>query len=121
MSRWLRICALHNILPYTGVAALIQRQQLAIFRVRDAVYAIGNRDPVSGANVLARGVVGDIRGEIVVASPIYKQHFSLVTGRCLEDPSLSVPVYLTRVIGSEIWVRSDACVAELAAKADAHS
>jgi NAD(P)H-dependent nitrite reductase small subunit len=108
MSRWSRICALHNILPYTGVAALIQRQQLAIFRVRDAVYAIGNCDPVSGANVLARGIVGDIGGEIVVASPIYKQHFSLVTGRCLEDPALSVPVYLTRVIGSEVWVRSDA-------------
>ena len=58
--------------------------------------------------ISARGSVGDIRGELVVASPIYKQHFSLVTGRCLEEPSLAVPVYFVRVIGSEVWVRSDA-------------
>jgi|SRR5215469_6927033 len=107
MSRWSRVCALHNILPYTGVAALVRRRQLAIFRVQDAVYAIGNRDPVSGANVLARGIVGDIGGEVVVASPIYKQHFSLVSGRCLEEPSLSVPVYPTRVVEREVWVRDD--------------
>ena len=44
------------------------------------MYAIGNYDPASDANVLARGIVGDIGGEIVVASPIYKQHFSLRHG-----------------------------------------
>jgi nitrite reductase (NADH) large subunit len=81
---------------------------VAVFRVEDAVHAIGNHDPASGANVLSRGIVGDIGGEVVVASPIYKQHFSLVTGRCLEEPSLSVPVYLTRVVGSEVWVRCEA-------------
>ena len=66
-------------MPDSGVAALVDGREVAVFRVRDAVYAIGNHDPASGANVLARGIVGDIGGEIVVASPIYKQHFSLVT------------------------------------------
>lgn len=106
--RWTHVCALGDILPDSGVAARVNGRQVAIFRVRDAVHAIGNHDPVSGANVLARGIVGDIGGEIVVASPIYKQHFSLVTGRCLEDPSISVPVYLTRVITSEVWLRGEA-------------
>ena len=64
--------------------------------------------PASGANVLSRGIVGDLGGEIVVASPIYKQHFSLVTGRCLEEPELSVPAYLARVIDGEVWVRGKA-------------
>jgi nitrite reductase/ring-hydroxylating ferredoxin subunit len=32
-----------------------------------------------------RGIIGDLQGERVIASPIYKQHFSLATGRCLED------------------------------------
>ena len=105
--RWSRVCALHSILPNTGVAALVQKRQLAIFRVLEQVYAIGNYDPASGANVLARGIVGDLGGQIVVASPIYKQHFSLLTGRCLEEPSLTVPVYLARVIGREVWVRAD--------------
>ena len=52
------------------------------------LYAIDHRDPFSGANVIARGIVGDLQGEPVVASPLYKQHFRLVDGRCLEDDSV---------------------------------
>ena len=105
MSGWQQVCALDDIVPETGVAALIDDLQIAIFRVRDAVYAIGNHDPASNANVLARGIVGDIGGEIVVASPIYKQHFSLVSGRCLEQPELSVPTYPSRVHEGQVWLR----------------
>lgn len=49
------------------------------------IYALDNRDPFSGANVIGRGIVGDLKGELVVASPIYKQHFRLTDGQCLED------------------------------------
>jgi NAD(P)H-dependent nitrite reductase small subunit len=73
-------------------------------RVGCSVFAIDNFDPVSEVNVLSRGIVGDIQGEYVVASPIYKQHFSLTTGRCLEDPSKSVNVYPARVVAGHIWV-----------------
>jgi NAD(P)H-dependent nitrite reductase small subunit len=104
-ASWHSVCALEDILPESGTAALIDDEQIAVFRVRDAVFAIGNRDPASNANVLARGVVGDIDGEIVVASPIYKQHFSLITGRCLEEPRFSVDAYLAEVRKAQIWVR----------------
>jgi NAD(P)H-dependent nitrite reductase small subunit len=100
----MKICRLDEIVPDTGVAALVGAEQVAVFRIDQNVYAIGNRDPFSGANVLARGIVGDLKGELVVASPVYKQHFSLVTGLCIEDPSVSVPVYRTRVEGGEIQV-----------------
>jgi nitrite reductase (NADH) large subunit len=109
--RWRSICALDDIYPEAGVCALIDDQQVAIFRVGEVVYAIGNYDPASGVNVLARGIVGDLGGELVVASPIYKQHFSLITGRCLEEPELSVPVYLARVNDSQVWVRTPAIAA----------
>lgn len=105
-ARWRPVCALEDVLPDTGVAALIEGQQVAIFRVRDAVHGIGNLDPASDANVLARGIVGDLEGQIVVASPIYKHHFNLITGQCLEDAALSVPTYLTQVIDGHIWVRA---------------
>ncbi|WP_322527884.1 nitrite reductase (NAD(P)H) small subunit [Salinicola sp. LHM] len=49
------------------------------------LYAVDNHDPFSGANVIGRGIVGDLKGELVVASPIYKQHFRLTDGQCLED------------------------------------
>jgi len=101
---WQEICGLADILPDTGVCADLGRQ-IAVFRVDDAVYAIDNRDPGSGANVLSRGIVGDLGGELVVASPIYKHHFSLTTGRCLEEPELSVAAHECRVVEGRVWVR----------------
>jgi len=100
----MRVCRLDDIVPDTGVCALVGGEQIAVFRIQQEVYAIGNRDPFSGANVLARGIVGDLNGELVVASPVYKQHFSLLTGRCIEDPSVSVPVYRARVEGVDIKI-----------------
>lgn len=104
---WHPVCALEDILPESGAAALIDGKEIAVFRVRDAVFAIGNLDPASNANVLARGIVGDIGGEIVVASPIYKQHFSLITGRCVEEPRLAVRAYMAEVRHGHIWVRAN--------------
>jgi NAD(P)H-dependent nitrite reductase large subunit/NAD(P)H-dependent nitrite reductase small subunit len=102
---WHFACDLEEILPGSGVAALIEGRQIAIFRVGDSVYALDNYDPISEANVLARGLSGDLQGELVVASPVYKHHFSLITGRCLEDPDQSVSVYPARVNEGRVWVR----------------
>jgi assimilatory nitrate reductase catalytic subunit len=92
-----RVCRLEDIVPDSGVCALVAGEQVAVFRVEGKIHAVGNRDPFSGANVLSRGIVGDLKGELVVASPVYKQHFSLLTGRCVEDGAVRVPVYGARV------------------------
>jgi len=98
-----RVCPLEDIVPGAGVAALVGGEQVAIFRLDDeSVHAVGNRDPFSNANVLSRGIVGDLKSELVVASPVYKQHFNLLTGRCIEDASARIPVYAARV--EEGWV-----------------
>ena len=91
------VCRLEDIVPDTGVCALLGDEQVAVFRIEDRVYAVGNHDPFSGANVLSRGIVGDLKGELVVASPVYKQHFSLASGRCIEDGAVQIPVYAARV------------------------
>ena len=114
-SRWMHICALEDIYPESGVCALIEGRQVAIFRINGGVYAIGNHDPLSGVNVLSRGIVGDIGGELVVASPLYKQHFSLISGRCIEEPDHCVPVYLARIHEGQVWVRAEPVVMPRAA------
>ena len=101
----MKICRLDDIVPDTGVAALVGGEQVAVFRIGQKIYAIGNRDPFSGANVLSRGIVGDLNGELVVASPVYKQHFSLLTGRCIEDASVCVPVYRAHVEDADVLVQ----------------
>ena len=100
------ICALDDILPDTGVCAWLDGRQVAVFRVGDGeeIYAIGNYDANSGANVLARGIVGDLGGRLVVASPIYKQHYDLKTGECIEDPIASVRAYRAQVIDGRVRV-----------------
>jgi NAD(P)H-dependent nitrite reductase small subunit len=102
---WFQICDLDDILPDTGVCAVLDGRQIAIFRVDEVPYAIDNRDPASGANVLSRGIVGDLGGEIVVASPIYKHHFSLTSGRCLEDADYSVDTYPARILSGGVWIQ----------------
>jgi len=105
-DNWNFICTLEDIIPYSGVAALIDGKQIAVFRVGDEVYAVDNFDPESGANVLSRGLVGDIKGELVVASPIYKHHYSLTTGKCLEAPETSIEAYAAKIEDSRVWVRT---------------
>ncbi|NEE25138.1 nitrite reductase (NAD(P)H) small subunit, partial [Streptomyces sp. SID7982] len=60
------------------------------------VYAIGNRDPFTGAYVLSRGLLGSAGGRPFVASPLLKQRFDLATGACLDDEEVSVPVFAVR-------------------------
>ena len=108
MSEWVRICRLEDIVPNTGVCALVGGRQVAVFRLDDdSLYALSNHDPFSKANVLSRGIVGDIKGEMVVASPVYKQHFSLQSGQCLEDPEVRVPVFPVRLDTGVVWVSSE--------------
>lgn len=104
ITHWTSVCALQDIYPNTGVCALINGEQVAIFRVGETVYALSNYDPFSKAYVLARGLVGDRNGTLKVASPIYKQNFSLTTGQCLDDEQISVPVYPVRVVEGEVQV-----------------
>ena len=105
-NQWIDVCHLDDITPNTGVGALIAGQSVALFRVvnEKRIYALSNKDPFSQANVMARGIIGDLQGERVIASPIYKQHFSLATGRCLEDKDQKLSVFPTKIENGRVWV-----------------
>ncbi|MBW4444542.1 MAG: nitrite reductase small subunit NirD [Plectolyngbya sp. WJT66-NPBG17] len=104
-TNWLTVCDLEDILPNTGVCALVEGQQVAIFRAgQDALYAIDNYDPFSKAYVLSRGIVGDRNGVPKVASPIYKQNFNLKTGECFDDASVVVRTLAVQLVGNQVQV-----------------
>lgn len=101
--RWTPVCAVDDILPDTGVCALVNGRHVAIFRVGpQQFFAIDNVDPKAGASVLARGLVGSLGDRTVVASPLYKHHFDLRSGECLESPELSVRAHAVRVEGPQV-------------------
>jgi nitrite reductase (NADH) small subunit len=110
--RWESACRLDQLQPGRGVAALLGDRQIALFRLvgdtggpdgAAVVHAIDNIDPISGAAVLSRGILGDRQGRPVVASPVYKQAFCLETGRCLDEPGQEVEVFSVRVTNG--WVQ----------------
>jgi nitrite reductase (NADH) small subunit len=108
VQQWTTICPLERILPNTGVCALVNDRQIAVFRVGEGsdVYAIENYDPFSKAYVLSRGLVGDRQGIPKVASPIYKQNFSLVTGECLDDATVQIQTFAVRVVDGQVQIGS---------------
>jgi len=95
---WETICDVSDINRNTGVCALHNGEQVAIFKVGedDQLFAVQNYEPFGEANVLSRGLVGDVEGQLVVASPLYKQQYSLESGKCLEDDSVILQTYLVR-------------------------
>jgi len=124
-----RLCGRADLVAGSGVVAWHAGHQIAIFylpcrpetadrtdgadepsRQPEAVaelYALDNHDPFSGANVIGRGIVGDLGGELVVASPIYKQHFRLRDGQCLEDPERRLRHWSVALDGDDVVLLSD--------------
>lgn len=107
-TTWTRVCAIEQLIPERGVAALVGTEPVAVFLLDDGtVRAVGHRDPFSNANVMARGIVGSVgEGDTyrdTVASPMYKQVFDLATGECLTEPG-SIPVYPARVLDGQVEV-----------------
>jgi nitrite reductase (NADH) small subunit len=106
-TAWVDVCAVDDIVPDTGVCALVGARQIAVVRVGDMLYAIDNFDPFAKAFVLSRGIVGDKNGIPKIASPIFKQSFDLRTGQCLDDPSVRIRVYAVRVSHGRIEIRDE--------------
>ncbi|MCD2187150.1 nitrite reductase small subunit NirD [Actinomycetospora soli] len=104
---WTPVCPLERLQPERGVCALVAGEPVAVFRTHDdRLFALHNVDPFSHASVLSRGIVGDLGGTPVVASPLYKQHFALETGRALEDSGVGVATYPVRVVNGTVEVGS---------------
>ena len=106
MSQWIDVCSVDDLVADAGICAWVGQRQIAIFSLPkiNRVFAVDNLDPFSGAQVLSRGMVGDLGGIPMIASPMYKQHFNLETGQCFEDQTLKIAVYPLRIHQSRIEI-----------------
>lgn len=106
---WHPLCHRQDLVANSGVVAWFAGAQIALFLLSQSdtgerVYAVHNRDPQSGANVIGRGMIGHIQGVAVVASPLYKQHFRLADGLCLEQPEVALQAWPVRLNGDRVEI-----------------
>ncbi len=106
---WQAVCDRADLIANSGVVVWLDGDQVAVFYLPDAgegrvLHAIDNHDPRSGANVLGRGIVGYLQGELVVAAPLYKQHYCFSDGRCLETPEQGIRVWPVRFNGDRVEI-----------------
>lgn len=109
---WTHVCPVTDLLPGTGVCALIDGHQIAIFRptAEGPLYAIDNIDPLYQASVLSRGLIGEHDGELWVASPLKKQRYRLADGFCNDNPLLSRRPFAVRLRQGQVEVSTTAPV-----------
>lgn len=109
-KQWQRVCDMSDVVMNSGVCALVNNKQIAIFALEQAegkppaLFAMSNFDPIGKANVMSRGILGSIDEEAVVASPLYKQHFKLNSGQCVEMPEISLMTYQVRCDQSSVYI-----------------
>jgi nitrite reductase (NADH) small subunit len=105
-NTWQTICPTSDLVKNSGVCALLaNEEQVALFQVgNDTVYAVSNFDPFGKANVLYRGLIGETKGEVYVASPLLKQRFVLNSGICLDDDTFAIKTYETRVTDGKLEI-----------------
>ncbi len=108
VHNWHYVCETSDLVNNSGVCALIDTQQVAIFSLvikgETHLFAMSNYDPIGKANVLYRGLLGSIGGEPVVASPLYKEHYFLKTGLCKENSDVSVTTYPVKLEGERVFI-----------------
>lgn len=107
--QWRALCARADLVANSGVVAWLDGVQVALFHLPqgeagEQVYAIDNHDPQSGANVIGRGILGHLKGDLVIASPLYKQHYRLRDGSCLEYPEQRLRVWPARLSGEVVEI-----------------
>ena len=108
LTTWNDVCHTDDLVTNSGVCVLLEGKQIALFKIQvegnTQYFGVSNWDPVGQANVLYRGIVGTLQGNIVVASPLYKEHYVLATGQCLERDDVSIKSYEVRVDQNRVFI-----------------
>ncbi|MBD1391265.1 nitrite reductase small subunit NirD [Neiella sp. HB171785] len=103
---WISVCDESVLVPDTGICAKVGEDHVAIFKVAGSgdLFAISNICPFGNASVLSRGLIGEVDGQLYVASPLLKQRFRLNDGVCLDDESITIATYPVRVSDGQVEI-----------------
>ena len=109
VNNWITVCSDTDLVTNSGVCALLNEQQIALFKIKSAnneqLFAVSNWDPIGKANVLYRGLLGSVQDSKVIISPLYKQRYCLESGQCLDDAAIKLIVYPVRIEQNQVQLQ----------------
>ncbi|BDD00667.1 nitrite reductase small subunit NirD [Persicobacter psychrovividus] len=106
MNKWVNVGTAEDFISGLGRAVLIDGRQIAVFYcgTTKRFYASDNMCPHKQQMILARGIIGDKKGEPMVACPFHKKAFSLEDGRNLQGEALHISIYEIKEEDAKVWV-----------------
>ncbi len=103
---WNALCRVDDIPQQAGIGARLGNQRIALFRFDEQLFALDDNEPGTHASVMSRGILGDVAGEPVVISPLYKQRFRLADGQSLDKPELQLRSWPVKLENGVVLVAS---------------
>ena len=102
---WHYVAMVEDVPENIGVCAKIGDLQIAVFNFsKTEWYACQNMCPHRLDNVLSRGLIGDKKGEPMVACPHHKKSFSLRSGECLSGENYEISTFPVKVQDGKVYV-----------------
>ena len=84
-----------------GKVIYAEKTEIALFYLREQVYAISNICPHQDSPLLSEGYID--KQALTVACPLHGWTYSILTGKSVIGDG-SVPSYEVKVLGDEVWV-----------------
>jgi nitrite reductase (NADH) large subunit len=105
-TSWVRIGRVEEFPKDGGMAIRYGDAQIAVynFSSRGEWYASQNMCPHMKDMVLARGLLGDQKGEPKVACPQHKKTFSLKSGECMSGESYRIRTFPVKIENDAVYV-----------------
>lgn len=94
-----RIGSVSSLRERGALSVKVDGKLLAVFLVGDEVVATDGKCPHAGGPLFQ----GDLQGDRL-SCPWHGWNYSLRTGACEEDPSITLPFYAVRVEGDDLFV-----------------
>lgn len=107
-SHWITICEVQDLVNGSGVCALVEGRQLAVFnlgRFEGDIVATSNWDPIGKANVMYRGILGSEGETPYIASPLHKQRYSLTDGTNLDGIEETLAIHQVKLEQKNVLVK----------------
>lgn len=109
-TTWIEVGEAADFPTELGICIQHDFRQIAVFKLSASGewFATQNLCPHEQRMVLSRGLTGDANSEPKITCPLHKRSFSLVSGKCLNDSSLScLKTYPVKEEAGKVFVQVD--------------